>query len=92
MVLERSRIVDVAQHRAREKVFHPTFDERFELATGTPESKGRVAERVDPELLVPDGRGDHARFALALGQRLGALDATAGKALIERLEAVLEAE
>jgi len=77
---------------AREKVFHPTFDERFELAIGTPESKGRVAERVDPELLVPDGRGDHARFALALGQRLGALDATAGKALIERLEAVLEDE
>jgi len=77
---------------AREKVFHPTFDERFELATGTPESKGRVVERVDPDLLVPDGRGDHAQFALALGKRLDALDATAGKALIERLEAVLESE
>ena len=72
------------------KILHPEFDESFELGAGTPESKGRVAERVDPALLVPDGRGAHATFALALGRKLDGLDARGQKALIERLERVLE--
>ena len=74
----------------RDRILHPEFDESFELGAGTPESKGRVAERVDPALLVPDGRGAHATFALALGKKLDALDARGQKALIERLERVLE--
>ena len=73
----------------KEKIFRPDFDERFELDAGTPRSKGRVTERIDPELLVPDGRGAHATFALALGRRLDGLDARGRKALIERLERVL---
>ena len=77
---------------ARERIVHPAFDERFELVAGSPESKGRVAERIDPALLQP-GPGEHARFALALGRRLDALDdEVERRALIARLEAVLEAE
>ena len=76
----------------REKILHPEFDERFELGAGTPASKGRAAERIDPELLVPGGRGAHATFALRLGRRLDELDPTGQRALIERLERVLEGD
>ena len=74
----------------RDKILHPDFDERFELGAGTPESKGRAAERIDPALLVPDGRGAHATFALELGRRLDGLDPKGQRDLIERLERVLE--
>ena len=89
----RATLSDLLVERGieRERIVHPAFDERFELDAGTPASKGRAAERIDPALLVPDGRGDHARFALALGKRLDELGSDIERrALIARLEAVLE--
>lgn len=55
----------------REKIFLPKFDERFDLTAGTPQSKGRVAERIDStEMLTHDWHNDYARFILSLSQRL----------------------
>lgn len=76
---------------ARGQIFHPLFDESFELGAGPPASKGRVAERIDPDTLQDDADEARERFALALSRRLEEVDDEAkAQALLALLQAVLD--
>ena len=75
---------------AAERILKPQFDEQFELVAGTPESKGRSAQRIARGDLREDWHGDYARFLLALGERVETLEtAEERQALVQRLSALL---
>lgn len=73
-----------------EKVFLPSFDERFELRAGAPESKGRAVERLVHADAVRDWSQDLAAFQVELQE---ALESARGhdqrQALIARLTRAL---
>jgi metallo-beta-lactamase family protein len=74
----------------QEKVYLPRFDERFELRAGAPESKGRAAERLQPQAAVQDWSHDLAAFQVELQEALEAAgEADERQALIARLAAAL---
>ena len=76
--------------RARREILLPGFDESFELAAGTPASKGRTGDRPDPSAPGADWHAAYADFVLALGRRMEELDdPRERRALVERLVAVL---
>lgn len=69
-----------------ERIVLPVFDERFDLTAGTPASKGRAAERIDPNELAEDWQEGFEQFTLDLERRLEAApDAAAREALLDRL-------
>ena len=74
-----------------DKIFLPTLDERFELTAGSPESKGRAAERIPMSQVTRDWQNEHAALLIALGQKLRATDdPDTKKALLAKLNEALE--
>ena len=72
------------------EILLPGFDESFELAAGTPASKGRTGDRPDPSAPGADWHAAYADFVLALGRHMEELDdPRERRALVERLVAVL---
>jgi metallo-beta-lactamase family protein len=88
----RTALADMLAERGleRARIFRPGFDERFDLTAGTPESKGRTAERIDPDELLHDWGEAYEALELDLESRL--LDApsdAARMALIRQIEEAL---
>jgi metallo-beta-lactamase family protein len=72
------------------KIHLPQFDETFDIAADTPQSKGREEPRIDDDQLLRDWYNDYAAFVIDLGNALESEgDADRRKALIARLQAEL---
>lgn len=70
----------------------PQFDESFDIAAGTPQSKGRAAARIPDEALERDWYNDYAAFLIDLENTLEADgDAASRRALVARLRQELAA-
>jgi len=70
----------------------PQFDESFDIAAGTPQSKGRAAARIPDEALERDWYNDYAAFLIDLENTMEADgDAASRRALIARLRQELAA-
>jgi len=73
------------------KIFLPQFDESYDIAAGTPHSKGRGKPRISEDHLVRDWYNDYAAFIIELGNTLETLGgAEKRKALIDRLRGDLK--
>jgi metallo-beta-lactamase family protein len=74
------------------RIHLPKFDESFDIAAGTPQSKGRAAPRIPDEAIKRDWYNDYAAFLIDLENTLEAEgDAARRQDLIARLQHELTA-
>ena len=87
----RAALADALRERGLEsEIVLPAFDERFELAAGSPASKGREGARLEPAALDGDWHAEYAELVLDLARRVEAADDDARRALVARMREALD--